>query len=81
MAKRYETGTKDQVIYRALLHAIDDRDSMVDGYRNRYYDPNGDPDNEVTNYEFAPQDVEYIESVKAELRDFNKMLEALRGKI
>ena len=80
MGKRYESGTKNQVIFSALMHAIDDRESMVDGYTNRYYEPNGDPNNPVTNYEFRAEDIKYIEGVKTQLRDYQKMAKILRGK-
>ncbi len=78
MGKRYESGTKNQVIFSALMHAIDDRESMVDGYTNRYYEPDGDPNHSVTGHEFRAEDIKYIESVKAQLRDYQKMVKTLR---
>jgi len=83
MAKRYRTGTKNQVIRSALMHALDDRESMVDGYRNPHYDANAKPDDphySVIHYEFRDEDLEYINKVKAEIADFKQMLESLRGK-
>jgi len=80
MGKRYESGTKNQVIISALMHAIDDRDAMVDAYSNRYYDPDGDPNDPVTGHEFSAENIEYINRVKAQLRDYQKMAKILRGK-
>jgi len=79
MGTRYETGTKNHVIMRALYHAIDERESMVDGYSNRYYDSKGDLNDPITGHEFRAADLEYINGVKAEIRDFKKMFKSLRG--
>lgn len=75
MAKVYETGNKNYVIRMACRHAIDDRESMIDGYRNRFYDPKGDPNDPVTNHEFLHGNEEYINKCKAEVRDYKKMLQ------
>jgi len=66
MAKIYETGNKNYVIRMACRHAIDDRESMIDGYTSNI------PDSRLT---LNAQDLEYVNKCKAEVRDFKKLLQ------
>jgi len=61
MPKLFETGNKNYVIRMACYHAIDDRDSMIDAYSGIVKLSSGDR--------------KHIDKCKAEIRDFQKLIE------
>ena len=66
--KRYESGTRNEVIVKALVHAISDREEMIRGYLNPHWPELGDSEY---------YDEEYVAKCKAQVRDFRRLLASL----
>ena len=67
MAKRFESGTKEQVIRRMAYYAIRDQQALIDAHTPSYGEP-GEESQRV------------IDECKAEIRDFRRIIKSLDPK-